>query len=223
MICSRFGVTGDSLNTLKREQRTLGHAIKSVATSIQKTAMKHSLLCLHLFSATLIAKEATFAPPAQPAEYSAIKALADLAQPAEAAAMNRLRSWSLHRSFGGVLEKQPALEHPRMAQALWLAVTTHAIALKVTTVDEACDLLNHLHRQKALSATTVAFFTQLWHDQAAQPLRAADFLRGWLQEQAVPALSLEESAAIQTAIRAGYIALSCFEKNSPAVQSTTKP
>ncbi|MBK8091924.1 MAG: hypothetical protein IPK32_08055 [Verrucomicrobiaceae bacterium] len=185
--------------------------------------MKRFLLCLLLPTATLIAKETTFAPPAQPAEYSASKALADLASPAEVAAMQRLRSWSLHQSFGDAQENKAALEQPRNALALWLALSTHAIEVKATSPAEACDLLNHLHRQKALSAATVAFFSQLWHDKAPQPQRAADFLRGWLQEQAVPALSAAETAAIQAAIRAGCTALSCFEKNSPAVQSPPKP
>ncbi len=185
--------------------------------------MKRFLLCLLLPAATLIAKETTFAPPAQPAEYSASKALADLAQPAEASAMKRLRSWSLRQSFGGVQENKAALEQPRNALALWLALTTHAIEVKATSPAEACDLLNHLHRQKALSAATVAFFTQFWNDKAAQPQRAADYLRGWLQEQSVPALGAAETAAIQAAISTGCIALSCFEKISPAVQSNSKP
>lgn len=163
------------------------------------------------------------APPAQPAEYSASKVLADLAHPAEIKAMQRLRSWSLHQSFGGAQENKAALEQSRNAQALWLALSTHAIEIKATPPAEACDLLNHLQRQKALNAATVAFFTQLWHDKAPQPQRAADFLRGWLQEQAVPALSAAESTAIQAAIGGGCAALRCFEKNSPTVQSTSKP
>ncbi len=185
--------------------------------------MKHFLLCLLLPAAALLAKETSIAPPATPADYSVGKALADLSHPAEVAAMQRLRSWSLHQSFGGVQENKAALEQPRNALALWLALSTHAIELKATSAAEACDLLDHLQRQKALSGATVAFFTQLWNDKAMQPQRAADFLRGWLQEQAVPALSAEETAAIQAAIRAGCTALSCFEKNPPAVQSNSKP
>lgn len=183
-------------------------------------------ICILVLLPALPASSAKDSVPSLPSllsHYNLKEALVDLFEAGDVAARERLRAWSLHHSFGGERLGVSGLEQPRAAQALWLVLTTHAIELKQLSPSHATDMLSYLHQQKALSSSTVAFFTQLWHDRSIQPQRAADFLRGWLQEQEAPALSPAEAAAIQTATRAGCSALACFEKNLPAAQSTTKP
>jgi len=185
--------------------------------------MKHLLPCLLLPFTCLIAKEEALSPPPLPAGYAPTQAISHLASAPDPAVMPQLRAWTFHHSFGGRSRPGPALEHPRHAQALWLALTTHAVELKTVPVAEACDLLRYLQRQKALTVADAAFFSELWQTEALQPQRATDYLRGWLQAHKLPQLSEAEKAALASAIRAGCSALACFEKNPPPAQSTSKP
>ncbi|HYF35819.1 MAG TPA: hypothetical protein VD994_11045, partial [Prosthecobacter sp.] len=65
----------------------------------------------------------------------------------------------LHRSFSGPDGAQKSLfQHPRGAQALWLALMTEARGLNLASQSAAEDGLMHLLRQKALDSATVDFF-----------------------------------------------------------------
>jgi hypothetical protein len=169
------------------------------------------------------AKDSVPTVPALPSSYAAGQALADLPKADEAVVRERLRAWSLHHSFGGARPDRTALEQPRAAQAFWLALTTHTVLADASQKPAALNELHHLQRQKALNAATVEFFSALWEEKSSRPERAADFLRGWLQEHALPPLSPAESTAITAAVHAGCGALACFEKKSSVAQSKTAP
>lgn len=164
-------------------------------------------------------KDTALSLPALPAGYRTAEALVDLPRAGDAAAMMRLRIWSFHHCFGGARPKAGALEQPHAAQALWLALTTQALVLGQVPAAEALDQLDHLRQQRALGGEATDFFTTLWQDKMPSTQRAADFLRGWMAELAVPSLPGGEKAAIAAAIGAGCHALSCFEKNPPSAQS----
>jgi len=178
-----------------------------------------SLIWLSLSSMLLAKDSAVTLPPVTPG-YGHGRFLSDIgSSPLSAETLTQLRAWCLHQSFGGTQQAQTALEHPRGAQALWLALTTHAVILGQVSVAEATAHLDHLHRQKALGSATVAFFTGLWQEKSPSATRAADFLSGWLQEHVLPALTARESLALSAATSSGLTALRCFEKNPSSTQS----
>lgn len=153
-------------------------------------------------------KKITDNTPIAPVEnYDHAMALSDFSSLPERKACARLQAWLLTRCFGGASPDNRAMHHPRVAQALWLAVTTDALGRNKADRTEALVSMDHLLSQKAIDATTSKFFKDLWNDHAlGAPIRnqrAADFLRAWLAPWKTPALLPAESKAIMQALQAG--------------------
>ncbi len=181
--------------------------------------MKHfTIFLVASLSIVGIGKESLPSFPALPSGYTSKQALVDITVATEPAASVRLRSWFFHQSFGGEQLKLPALEQPRLAQALWLALTTQALKLRQTPIAEAVAHMDHLCRQKAVPTSTLEFFTALWSQESVSTDRAAVYLQDWLQPHHI-VLSAEERAAVRSALDSGCSALAFLEKNLNPVQS----
>jgi hypothetical protein len=177
------------------------------------------LCCLPALLAS--AKDSQTALPPLPAGYTSKLALADLTSAGDPVASNRLRSWFFHHCFGGERPRRFAVEQPRLAQAVWLALTTQALTLGQISVAEAEAHLEHFQRQKALPSVTVDFFLSLWSQKPIRADRVPDFLRGSLESQAIT-LDATEQTAVRSAVASGCITLSFLEKKLNAPQSTPK-
>lgn len=184
--------------------------------------MKSFLTLLICFSVMLgMAKEAQVSLPVLPPSYSSKLALTEFGTAADSLTSARLRSWFFHHSFGGERPKDSAFEQPRLAQALWLALTTQALVLGQMPLGEAEAHLEHLCRQKAVPSSTLEFFTALWRQKIVSMDQAADYLRGWMEPQNLK-LNQAEQKAVRDALASGCRVLAFLEKNLSPVQSTPK-
>jgi len=151
-------------------------------------------------------------PPAPSASWDSREALEMLAQVTSDAPPEPLMAWLFHQSFGGRAQPLTWIEHPRVCQALWLALATHGLSVandRSAQSTSLAEVLDHFQRQKALDGTTVTFFRSLWADASADslPKSAADYLTTWCQTFDLPMLTPAEKTALSTAVASGVITL----------------
>lgn len=165
-------------------------------------------------SSIVSGKESSFSlPPCPPENYGSSEALLDLAAWGGRGTVSEsggfLMDWLFQKSFGGSKPGASWIEHPRVCQAVWLALATHLVGVREADTDGFTFALEHFSVQKGLEKSTIQFFGALWKSSpsAAMEDSASRFLEDWAARSVLPKMSITEQKAVDQAVKAGVLSL----------------